>query len=124
MSYLNARYGPVRSFSLLRVLSGLKLRLPDDLALVPLLSDKEKALLNRHFGPHGEEGTAGTSRWFQVPDFSEILSVTDRVRCFMLCRKHTSRREVADLLGWSEDRVRKTDETLCKRLRSLKGVAW
>ena len=121
VTFLTARISPLRAFALLRRLSGLTLCLPRDIEAVSLLSCKDRGV----FEVESEAlASAGTSRWLRFPRFREVLGTVERVQCFFLCRRLGSRKEVADRLGWSEEEVRKVDDTLRKRLRHLKGIAW
>jgi hypothetical protein len=112
--FLLAQFPLERTFALLRRLSGLTVRLPDDLdALADVFTPKEQVRL-----------TAGTSRCLRFPRFKDVLGIADKVRCYLLCRKFRDCHEVADQLGWTEDEVKRVDDTLSKRFRGVRGLAW
>lgn len=121
VAFLAARLSPSKTFSVLRHLSNLDVYLPDELDAIRGLPSDEQKIFNTETL---ELKSAGTSRWLKFPDFKDVLKTVERVQCFFLCRRLSNRKEVADQLGWSEKDVKRVDETMCKRLRSLKGIAW
>ena len=105
-------FGALEGFRLLRRLSGLRIRVPEDLHLIQEFAPKDKM----------QELTVGTdSRLLCFPSFFDLFKVQEQVRCYFIQKKYGTK-IAAHSMGWSEKKVRRVCSEVSRRAECVERI--
>jgi hypothetical protein len=111
-------FGSEDGFHVLRKMSSLKAVFPDDTHVIArFLTARQRDKLTVY-----SDSLDFAPVTVAFPRFNEIASVSEKVRCYFLYKRIKNRRIVAHIMGWRDDEVRRTYETMDKRIKALKGA--
>lgn len=122
VSWALQTFGAVDGFHVLRKLSCLEAVFPEDAQTIArFLSFRQQRKLTV-YTDRCKPLPCSPSEKIKFPPFAEIASLSEQVRCYFLYQRIRNKRIVADIMGWKETDVRRTYESLGKRIQALKGL--
>jgi hypothetical protein len=106
---LTSRLRSPEAFRVLRLLSGLRVETPGDQeAIGDLIGPQATAVL-----------FDGTVRSLVFPPFRDLLKMTERVQCYLLCKKLGDWKMVAQRMGLKDSEVRRNYKAVADRLKGV-----